>query len=382
MKILNKNLIFNVFIVFCFLSPTKEWAYLLGYILLFLNLKRLDLILTYENIFKSILGLLIGLAMVLNARSMIDPKDLMIIFNFGLLFLLFPYFIGKGITIKPFSILFITLSIIFSQIIFFFDIEFLKVIIYKIYENETGLRNFDSFIVGAGRNGGLFYNPNQASKYLNILLAVALVSVKNYNFQLLLSGLITFSVFLTGSRTGLIVVLLILLYYLIIIKKDYLISLLLTFCGAGAIMIKNLYENTRSLSLSETGSLDYKVDSLLDYFNKVAAYEPVKSLLFGNLVSDYDKLASIYDLDQKYKFGFDAEVGFMISFFGLIITLLILVFFLKQSLKLIQTKYYIIIIPFFVWPITSTILFSFKTSLVYMVLLAYSINKSTLVLEE
>lgn len=373
-----KYLLFNLFILFIFLSPTKILSYILGYAFLFLNIDNYRKVLDYQNGLKLLLGFVILISFVFNVNSELEFKDYMIILNTMLLVFLFPYFDTKIIAnkINPFIIFTIIIVIFLSQIAFIFDISTVKNIILLFYENEASERGFESFIANANRNGGLYFNPNQASKYLTMLLALSLCINEN-KIKYISIIVLLFSVLLTGSRTGLIISFIILLVEIFFIQKKYKFGIVTVFIGLLTILFnEKIVAENRSFQIKESGSLDYKLSALFDYLSNVSEDRNVFNLLFGNLRVDYQYLMSKYNLSFLHEFGFDAELGHLISFFGLIFLVVLLFFYFKQAVKIWNTSFILIIIPFVLWPVTSTILFSFKTSMVYMVVLGYALSQN------
>ncbi|MCM4167387.1 hypothetical protein KCTC52924_02969 [Arenibacter antarcticus] len=373
MKKIRNILILNIFIVYCFLSPTSEVFYFLGYLGLLVNIGSLPKLINYNLNLKLILGLLILMSFLFNINYDNSFKDYLNAFNILLLLFLFPYFISKDLKIHIFSIITIITVILFSQLAFIFDISIIKGVILTIYNDESSEFGFDRFI-NTGRNGGIYYNPNQASKYLTILLALSLVVIKNNKLDFLIILSILLGIFLTGSRTGMLVALIIIACNIFIVQRKYIYGVTLTLCGLLISIIITPIADSRSFQISNSGSIQYKLDIFFEYINNVIKKDSLINLTFGNFTSDYNSLMTKFEFIQTSHFGFDSEFGMAISFLGVSFWFTLLIFYYRQLLLLLKSKFILIFIPFIFWPITSTVLFSFKTSLVYMVLLGFGVS--------
>src|SRR5690606_18497989 len=95
-----KNVFFNIFFLFCFLSPTAEIFYFVWYIFLALNLGSFKLNFNYVLSIKLLMGALIFMSFFFNVNHTSSFKDLLNVFNVLLLIFLFPYFINSEVTLK------------------------------------------------------------------------------------------------------------------------------------------------------------------------------------------------------------------------------------------------------------------------------------------
>lgn len=373
-KLMNNHFLMNVYIVLIFLLPNGVIYYGVMYffLLILLQIKILN-----KNS-KIVLLISVFLSFIFNINSFYEFKDLLIAFNIVFLLFFFPFFFKK-VQIKIYVIYFITIIVLLSQLSFLFQIQPLMNLFETIYKNENLENEFTSFITGALRNGGLYYNPNQASKYLTSILTLLLVLDYKNRDKLIIATSILFSVFLTGSRTGLVIALIILLCYTLFIIRRKIISFFLIVFGSISVII--IGEGSRSLNLGETGSFDYKLNAFINYWNIITKDENFLNLLFGNFTTNYSFLFQKYRLDSFFRYGFDAEIGMMISSLGLFFTILYLIYYIN-IFKWINKSNFIILIPFFIWPLTSTILFSIKTSIVYFSILGIVIFNSNKNLEQ
>ncbi len=370
----NRDLLFNTFLIYIFLSPTKEVFYFLGYLLLIINIRNFQLQINRNLTLKLLIVGVIFLSYITNINESIGFKDYLNAFNIILLIFLFPYFKSLNFKVWNSSIVFIAIAIILSQLAFIYNLSILKTLILKIYESDDSGQSFELFI-NANRNGGLYFNPNQASKYLTILFAFSLIILQKKYFRLFTVATICVSIFLTGSRTGFFIALVILFYYIFIIQKRTLPGIIAILIGAISLFLNEaLLKNNRSLRLDETSSFDYKISSLLDYINIILTKEEILHFGIGTFTANYKSLMNRFNLSNTYEFGFDSEIGMIISFLGIFPFIILLFFYFKQFFFLKHSEYFILVIPFLFWPLTSTILFSFKTSMVYMVILGIGVS--------
>jgi hypothetical protein len=368
-----KNTLFNIFVVFCFLSPTNELFYLIGYLFLLVNSSSIKQNITQDVKIKVLLFIMIVISYFINYDNNLIFKDYLNAFNLMFLIFLFPYF-GYKRKVYSVTIIIIISVILISQLAYVFSIDSISKVINLVYLNESSEIRFDRYIQ-VGRNGGLYFNPNQASKYLTMLLALTFLCVKANHLKSLIVAGILFSVLLTGSRTGLIVSIMIISVYVFYIKKSFKYGFITLFLGISVLLLnESQIIEKRNLQYSDTGSLDYKFDVLFEYLSKVFLNGNIADLLFGNFTSQFDLISSKFEMSYVFDFGFDAELGMLISFIGVISFVLILLFYIKQFRILFKTDYILLTIPFIFWPLTSTILFSFKTSLLYLSILGYGVS--------
>lgn len=362
----NTKLLQNVFFVAIFLLPNS---------IIYYGIMYLFLLLTMENSFPKralpyFLVIAILFSFILNIGGYFNLKDLLVALNISFLLFFFPYTF-KNVSINIKTIYIISFAILLSQLIFTLEITPLSNLVESIYKRDESEHEFTRFITSSFRNGGLYYNPNQASKYLTSLLTLVLVLNFKNKDKLVISLLLLISVFMTGSRTGFIVAVVIFTLYSVFILKSKLTSFFMFLFGGLIIFIQGI--GTRSLNIQETGSFDYKINALFDYISKVSLDGNYINLLFGNFTTSYPVLLRKYSLSSLYEFGFDAEIGMLVSSYGLMFILLYILFYIGVFKKLNRTNF-IIIIPFLLWPFTSTILFSIKTSIVYMSVLSIVIG--------
>lgn len=215
----------------------------------------------------------------------------------------------------------------------------------------------------ARRLGGLFHNPNQCARYLCVILIVFLLENKKHKNTRLLIGIIPIfiAIFITGSRTGLFTAIGILLYYLYfssnIIRKWKIIVIPIVIISLVSIYSMGGQEY-RSLDISSglENSLDYKWRHFIQYIDNQSS---IPKLLFG-IFDD-----SIWS--QKNGI-FDSEYGTLICTYGILGASVLVLFYVS----LFKRTTYINMLIFIVllWAISSTIIFSFRMSFIFMFLLS------------
>lgn len=357
----DENILMNFLFAIIFLLPNAIPYYIIIYLFLFLTMTcKLE-----KPFVTFFLIISIILSFFSNINSFFTSKDIFIALNIVFLLIFYPFF-KKPFEVSQKTIFVIVLSVFISQLAFLFEFNLISQFIENIYSTADTEEEFTRFITGALRNGGLYYNPNQACKYLTILLAYILTSVYTNKIKIILSSLIFISILLTGSRTGFLIGALIFMGYLLFIKKSKVLFIFLSVLIGLILFITGT--ETRSFQIQETGSFDYKIGAFLDYWLVIANDGYIVELLLGNFSINYENLSNTYNLSPDYAFGFDSEFGFLLSAYGMLFSLFYLIYMLL-TFKRLPNKYLLFVIPFILWPFTSTILFSVKTSLVYFIVL-------------
>ncbi len=365
-----QHLLFNLLILFVFLLPNNIYSYLICYGLFFSCILNYNTKLNYLSSLKIFLLVSLFFSFIYNLDGIFVLNDFLKIFNILILIFLFPYFDLK-FNIDYRTILFITLIILTSQLSFIFNLTFISNLIEQVYKIDPEY-NFTRFIDG-GRNGGIYYNPNQASKYITMLIALVFISINNNTLRRIILIGLYFSLFITGSRTGFIIGLVIFLTEIFFVRKRGVLGIITT--SLVTIMYIVYYNFFRSLNFEYSGSLGYKVEVLIQYLDKVTLDNHLGSFLFGNFTSVYELIDRKYNLSYIHQFGFDSEIGMLISSFGILAFIIFIMFYIKVF-KELKGRYILIICLFIFWPITSTILFSIKTSMLFYIILGWSVNKS------
>ncbi|MGK4567207.1 hypothetical protein [Flavobacterium sp. 3HN19-14] len=357
------------------MTCNSNFAYILNYLLLIYCISSFKInFLANMNSKLLLLGAIV-ISYVFNISTEINPEsDFLVALNILLLFFLFPYFKTRDYTVGHKVLFFIAGFIIFSQLVYIYEITYFTDLLESIYKRADAEQEFNFFIT-ENRNGGIYFNPNQACKYATMLMGLTFVSLQG-KFKWIIISTLMVSVVLTGSRTGLITALAFFAIHIFFLKRNFFLTFLVV--AVGLVIIPTLeFNNIRSTQLNDTGSLDYKNEALFFYFSQAMKYDKWNHLAFGNFTSDYDIITSIYRMPQKYNLGFDAEIGFMISTFG-VFGLVALILFYVRHMRSLNKKYLLIITPFIFWPVTSTIIFSFKSGMVYLVCLGWCVSKSNI----
>lgn len=306
----------------------------------------------------------------------IEIKDIARMFSLVILFGLFPFMPSTQVSNK---ILYVSLLFIFlSQIAYVLNIGFLVGFFDRYYPYNGDVRGFSSeFLIQSSRDiesivnrryGGLYHNPNQAVRYITLLLSVFLIENKNKSLKVILPFIIVVyaSLLLAGSRTGLIVgSLFVILYFTYLYKNKpnikgvlnlLIIILILFFC------INFIYDipELRVFQLSKglKGSLFTKVEWFFDFFNKL---DSPLNFLIGHFSTN-----STYDI---YRVSLlDSEWGELFYSFGMLGFLILTLFYLNLfSTGDKNIRFYFIIL---LWGVSSTIIFSFRMSFLFLLFLS------------
>lgn len=383
----SKSIIFSFAILIGFLLPHSNIVFqsiqsltpiILSFIFYKKNIKFLNFWIIFSIIF--ILALSFSYNIILNET--IGVKEVFRFFSILVLFLLFPYIPDIDI---PIPLLYIIILIIFlSQIAYVLNLQVLIFIFDAIYPYEGDVVSFSSeFLLQSSNNsdlivhrryGGLFHNPNQAVKYVTLLLAVFLIENKNSSFGRILPFLILIfiSLLLSGSRTGLIVGLLLVFLYKIYLNKQInkinTFILLAVFFALFIYLIYNFFgtSDVRIFDIKDgiENSVLIKISWFLQFFNQL---DSIPKYLIGHFSSNsIEKLYGIPLLDSEW-----GELFYCLGIFGFISFTLFYFHCYKIGNK--NLKFYLIIL---LWGITSTIIFSFRMSFLFLLFLSNYYNKS------
>lgn len=312
----------------------------------------------------------------------IIPKDLFRLIQFSFFFILFP-FVGK-VKLYSSTLHIILFFLLLSQLAFVFNIQALTDPLIKVYFNdgdingisleryETAANDFSSIL--QMRYGGIYGNPNQFCRQLTLLYIVYLIEYKSSNTSRLLfiSLIVFFSVLLTGSRTGLIAVVLVVIIFSVRERKkrnrnrgfmlNIAVVLLIT------IMLIGTFHQTLTMGFRgfeiEAG-LGNSLLSKIGFFNTFVTKSSFLNLLFGHLSSSsFERLYGVKYIDSEW-----GELFASFGAIGTLIAILILVRIFRYKSK--DLNFYLLNL---LWGITSTILFSFRMSFLFLLFLSKYIS--------
>lgn len=335
----------------------------------YMHRPRIMLFLVAIIILSFILNVLMG--------NVIETKDIYRLFSYIFLFGLFPY-VSKNTFISN-KILYATAIIILtSQIAYVFNISFLVSFFDKLYPYTGETRSFSSeyLLQGAGnidfivnrRYGGLYHNPNQLVRFLSLILIVFYIENKTNKLIKIIPFIIitTISYILAGSRTGLLVGIILTVTYFLFLKKQQkktigFISLLiiLAVISYGITVAFEGYE-LRIFSIKEglEGSLKTKFIWFSNFITQLQS--PIK-FLFGHYSSN--NVTNAYGIPLL-----DSEWGELFYCFGLLGFLTLTIFYIQLfRFKDKNITFFLLIL---LWGITSTIIFSFRMSFLFMLTLS------------
>lgn len=355
MKI-SRSLIFNFLILICFLAPQIDITYLIS-ILLFVLVSKTQINSSTNHeiyVIKGLFFFIFPISLFLSYLS-IGPyfnKDvlkpiLILILIFNLNENLIKFKVNKKL------IFLILLTLIVSQLAYVLNIESIKQIIDKFYPfvesqmvwTHRSINDIDFINNFQIRAGGIYRNPNQYSKYINLLYIIFLSS---YSFKKATNTIIIllclFTIILTGSRSGILIFLVInLLYYRKFKfgkKLIYLFSIALIYISS---QISLRVFSFISEFNSESGSLINRLDGLNYLINNTNFYE----IFIGHFYNE----TTINSFTQD-KIMFDGDLISSLFSFGIIGFVLIYLFYLK----IIYKNNNFIILPIFLYGITGGLL--------------------------
>lgn len=369
-----KNNLVPLFFVLGLLLPQSQVGFLIQATLPFI------LVLVCGNLFKKPLGLLVTLVGIICISYFITVTEMPIpqkgtqrMIYLCAMFIIFPF--TNYSKIKTNYLYFVFTVIFLSQLIFVFNIEGLKEFIDQLWPNEIEkysasriayVSDFSSELQGL-RYGGLFRNPNQCARYLTLIYAIYaiestnIVGIKKYLFIFL----VFFSIILTGSRTGLVV------FGCVFVFSTFKIGLvnqkaILRYLSASLLIFSFivffLLIQTRSVDITEsnTGSMAQKIENLSKYWGNIVSVENLPRILFG-----YFSIELTNELDLNI---FDSEIGNMLYSVGVVGFVLIIAFYAQLIFKKDKNLYIILII--LLWILSSSVLFSYRMSFVYLLVLS------------
>lgn len=216
--------------------------------------------------------------------------------------------------------------------------------------NETmNMSNTFSF-----RNGGLYKNPNQCSRYLDFLLCAFLMENKKSRFSQIIPFCVAvlFGILLTGSRTGLVVSITLIFFS---IRNNVMISkarknIMYALFFLGFIWLLTSNNDFRGLKVDSgmNDSAGAKWSGLMHYLQTES--NPIY-LLLGHLQAELP---------------FDAEYGYMIGQYGFIGTIFYAAFWYKIFKS--TRKENRVIFVLLLWMVSSTILLAYRAAFLAMII--------------
>lgn len=363
--------LFNILLICMFLLPQVNTSYTFILFIFFTILyfrynyfffSRLKSIVFYVFIL-SFIFIDPGVHHALDAKEILKPFIiLLIILSLG------SY---KGFEVDWRIILLISGCLIFSQLVYVFGISGITQYLDGIYPiNEEQMvwthRSVSSIneLFGVNiRGGGLYRNPNQYTKYLNLLYVLVLNIRFKSKLKYILPVVFLVSILLTGSRTGLIVFIFLNLLQYVPGKRSIVSPILL---GAILLVVISNFE-LRSIEFTSaisSGSLTKRIPSIVYIIDQLN----VKSLFIGNFYNE----DTVSDL-LNFNFMFDSDLLSVFFSFGFV-GLLVLVMIYHKLIKFNKVKY---VSPIFLYSITGGIVFdlNFFVLLNSILLLAKFKNK-------
>lgn len=248
---------------------------------------------------------------------------------------------------------------------------------YPIEKNVWGDNEFDAvseiFSGFGNRLGGIYYNPNIMGQSILILYVIIIISLlRNFSrpFSFVIAGLFFLSILLTGGRTAMITFIFVNIFlFRREIQKKLVFWIPVFFIIASVAMyysslleFRAFYNLTGSFS-DEQDSGGQKIQIFMSYLSEYDfnSINKITLFLFGKL--NWDR-------------QFDTDLGYLLSFFGLIGTIFILCFFIMVYQKTFPEYRFVFLL--FMVSITATILINYRFSILLFLILSQGYHKYVL----
>ena len=322
-----RTLIVHLCLFFAFFLPIYSWSqYLLVLIpvLLYVMVSDKKLFVGWNYIVL----LCLFLSLLFNSFWLIPEnfKSLYKVFNLCVLLSLFPFFKYNDVYIRRWFVVLMICLVIFTQLVWLLGFQPIIKLLDSIYPTTVsyGQIGIDLSLNIGGRYGGVFHNPNDCSRNITLLTAMYFVlSEREKRTDIVVLLLMCFSIFLTGSRTGIMMFVASVSIYILnqesITKKKKIIILSAILSVLALIFIYAVGDNTRVKSLSfnvgKSERLYYIVEILTNTFNN-----PIE-FAFGNF---YQERLSV--LGFGFSGGFDSDLGNIMYYYGLASFICLLIF--------------------------------------------------------
>lgn len=373
----DRHLISLAFMFGLFMPNGNLFYILLPIVILLLGLRYSKFNTTVFS-FKYVLLVLILISFILFAftnTDIIDIKGMLRNIVLFELILFFPFI--KNFRIPNVYLYFALIYIFISQISYMLGIGSITSFFSENYPYDGDYAEYQSdYLISMAdrmtlvnrnfRLGGLFINPNQCARYLNIIFAVFLIENRNAKLKPILPFFVIYvlAIIATGSRTGFFITIILFSYYMYIKstnKKNasrYILILLVLILVSGFIYLANseLSQTLRFLDFDEglEKSLFSKIGILTNYLSENTS--AIKTL-FGN-----------FSNDGKFATVFDSEWGELIYRYGFVFFLSLMLFYLYLYRRTAPTSRLIFFILF--WMISSSVLMSYRASFLFMLFLS------------
>lgn len=318
------------------------------------------------------------LTLLINLPQEVNVKSIMACFSLILYFFCFP--VVGNVKIPNFYFYFILSFIILTQLAYVLNVSVLVKFVdtyYPISEEDRALIHMQKTITAENmmnfRLGGLYHNPNQCARSLNMLTAVFLILNNDKPIRKLLPFIIIsfYAVLLTGSRTGFFVGSAILLLFLFVDKK---ISAFLRYSLLAVLLVVFVF-------MLVSGSNMYRGFDVIQGFNNSANvkfdvfkyYISTENSMFRLLIGYLDNKRLVVTSDLMAYF--DCDYGNIVFCYGFIGFIAIMVYFFTIFKRMDKTERVFFVL--LLWMISSAIISSYRASFLFIILLSlvYSSNK-------
>lgn len=328
-------IIVHICLFLVFFLPIHSWSqYLLALIPVILYISVSDR--KIYNGWNFIAISCLCLSLVINCFWLIPDysKSIIKTVNLCILFAFFPYFKNEGVYIRTNFVVFMICLVLFTQFVWLLGINPLIKFLDMIYPPTIsyGKAGVEFSLNIGGRYGGIFHNPNDCSRNIIILSSLYMVmNNRKKKLDILILSIVTISVYLTGSRTGIIMLLATIMIYICnhdrisTFKKISVLSIVTLL-----IMLFYIYflgDNTRLKTLEFNPTKSDRMYWLLEAINNIM--QNPFSALFGRL---YQERMNYWKVG--FSGGFDSDIGNIIYYYGFasFISLLIFIYSLYRKI--------------------------------------------------
>lgn len=278
------------------------------------------------------------------------------------------------VILKPY-IYFAIAYLVISQFAYIWNIAPLKSL-FSIYKDEEGesMSGINNYVYGAAnvRLGGMFFNSNQYSRYLELIMLVLMCEIKQFSKKslMILCPIIIISLGATGSRTSLVVFCIAVVFYLYsakifspgktkIISIVFVVSLLFVYLFTGLSKMR-VFKINEGLD----NSFGQKLGLLITYLD---SNPNIIKLIFGNL-------SSKVMFSSTGTISMDWEIGNILFVYGIVFFIFLFVFYFTLFKRYLP-KYRVVFV-ILLWMFTSSILFSYRMASLWILVLGLYYRRS------
>lgn len=330
----------------------------------------------YRN--NMIVVIAIFVSLLINIPQGVQSKAIFSSFVILLYFFTFPM-VGK-LKIHNTYFYIILSVILISQLAYALNISFVVNLMNTYYPFSEEFQNaFEYMQENIGRDnvldfrmGGIYRNSNQCARHITFLLSTFLIINHDYSYRKLMPFILLslFGVILSGSRTGFAVASAILIVFLFVDKRVpsvwrwilLLVAIVILFTGSDVFRGLNVLSGFND-------SANAKMDTFYYYITNESSV--------GRLLLGYLDVSRFNAQTVAVMTNFDSDYGSLIFSYGFIGFICILVYFFTIFSKM--DKFGRIFFVLLLWMFSATIVKSYRSFFVFMLLLSYVYNQHRII---